>query len=401
MLLDRSVDQLAGDARVLRESAALVNNGHVVTIYVRRTSADERAATTPGGARVVLVGPPDAVTRRRISERVKTFVAGGSLRAAVSVARATDIDVVHCHDYPTLRAGVAICERSGAKLVYDSHEIYSRSMAFAGRGGSFRRLPHAARERRLLRLVDETITVGPSCASYFTEAYGVPEPTVVENVPVKRQETTGDARAAMRRKLGVSDSQVLLVSHGLLAPGRGLESLISAMPLLPSHYRLWLLGRGPSEAALRLQISQLDLRDRVVLQPPVPPDDLVEVLTAADAGVVAIQPLCESYRRALPNKAFECIAAGLPMVASDIPELRRLAVTEGLGVTFKPGDSFDLARAIKSLMGEPARVERIRAATVTAHRDHYNWEAVSMKLIAVYGRLDKAKGALQSLAAHG
>jgi glycosyltransferase involved in cell wall biosynthesis len=128
---------------------------------------------------------------------------------------------------------------------------------------------------------------------------------------------------------------------------------------------------------------------------------LVEVLTAADAGVVAIQPLCESYRRALPNKAFECIAAGLPMVASDIPELRRLAVTEGLGVTFKPGDSFDLARAIKSLMGEPARVERIRAATVTAHRDHYNWEAVSMKLIAVYGRLDKAKGALQSLAAHG
>ena len=140
--------------------------------------------------------------------------------------------------------------------------------------------------------------------------------------------------ACCAARLGI-EREPLVLHQGAPAPDRGGEQLIDAMAELPAAHLVF-LGSSPFsgyEDGLREQAAAAGLGDRVHFLPSVPLERLLEHTADADVGVSLLQDTCENHRLALPNKVFEYVAAGVPVVVSDLPELTRLVEQHGIGWT--------------------------------------------------------------------
>jgi glycosyltransferase involved in cell wall biosynthesis len=123
----------------------------------------------------------------------------------------------------------------------------------------------------------------------------------------------------------------------------------------------------------------------------VPPEELGAWVASADVGVMAIQPSTINHRMSTPNKLFECLAVGVPVVASDFPEMRRIVCEDPagpLGVVAAPDDVPGLARAILSIVtADPAERAELRARCLRAAHERWNWETESAGLVRLYADL--------------
>jgi glycosyltransferase involved in cell wall biosynthesis len=134
----------------------------------------------------------------------------------------------------------------------------------------------------------------------------------------------------------------------------------------------------------RLAVAE-GLRDRVHFVPGAPLERLLALTAEADVGVSLLQDTCENHRLALPNKVFEYIAAGLPVVVSDLPELRRLVEEHGIGWTAPPGDPVAVSDGLRSALS--ARGDDERLAAVRRVAGAFTWDAERERLLGLYARL--------------
>jgi glycosyltransferase involved in cell wall biosynthesis len=143
-------------------------------------------------------------------------------------------------------------------------------------------------------------------------------------------------------------------------PGRGLEEMIEALPLLPG---LQLRAIGPGATGYRSSLleraARLGVADQVDLPGPVAPDDVQAALAGATFGLCLIQPICRSYELSLPNKLFEYVAAGLPILASDLPVIAEVVRGSRLGEVVSPGDPSSIAAGVRRLLDPAVRAEAV------------------------------------------
>ena len=127
--------------------------------------------------------------------------------------------------------------------------------------------------------------------------------------------------------------------------------------------------------------------DRVTMIDPVPPEELLEWTASADVMLMAIQPTSLNHRFTTPQKLWEAIAAGVPVVASDLPGMAEVVREVGCGALCDPTDPASIAAAIRDLLAMPADARaEMRARTLAAARDRYNWAAQADTLLAAYAR---------------
>jgi len=305
-------------------------------------------------------------------------------------------DAVHANDLPTLRPAAAIARESGAKLVYDSHELYLETVNqfYRPRGAIKRALTPLTvwlartlgrrAERRLLDRVDLFVTTNESYAGWFRATYGEREILVVMNCPPR---TDAEPVATFRRELGLAPDDRIVLYQGVLGPGRGLTSLVRSAAGYDDGIRLVMVGRGPLESRLRLFGSAKDLEDRVVFTGMVPYDDLQPMTAAADLGVLILDPMNRSKELASANKIFEYMAAGIPVLATDFPENRRILDDADAGYLVTERDSSGIARAVNGIFADPDEMARRGENGRRAHRDRYNWEREEGRLLASIGEL--------------
>ena len=144
-------------------------------------------------------------------------------------------------------------------------------------------------------------------------------------------------------------------------------------------------GSGSSEHALRRQASASPYLGRVHLLPAVPPEALLLWSASADAMLMAIQPTTINHRFTTPQKLFEAMAAGVPVVASDLPGMAEVVRETGSGALVDPTDPADIARGIREIVEAPTdEHERMRERTWRAGQDRYNWEQESRTLLGLY-----------------
>jgi glycosyltransferase involved in cell wall biosynthesis len=178
---------------------------------------------------------------------------------------------------------------------------------------------------------------------------------------------------------------VRILYMGGLMPGRGLEQMIDALPLI-QDIRLCAIGPG----ALRYRESLLaraaaaGVEDRVELRPPVAPGDVQSALSGAAAGLCLIQPVCRSYELCLPNKLFEYAAAGVPILASDVPVIAAVVRGEGLGEVVPPTDPHAIAAGLERLL-QPERWQLV-AERVSGFAAAHDWAGEACALTGVYER---------------
>jgi glycosyltransferase involved in cell wall biosynthesis len=347
----------------------------------------------PTGARALWVRGSTAVLRAgsrlaRWGFRAARFVFIWPLRATKTLAinrrfaaagLETGADVWHCHDLNTLYAGARCkAKRPGTTLVYDSHELATQR----SRMGRLRRWWAGWNERRGLRHVDEMIMTTRSRAQYQVDRYGIRFPTLIRNVPELIAIEQG---WDLHERLDIPPDRRILLYQGSIQEFRGIEESIEAVTML-DRCVLVIIGYGYHRPALEASVIDRGLTDVVKFFGPIPNDELLYYTASADVGLCVIRGESLSYRWSLPNKLFEYMMAGIPVVASDYEEMGRVVREEGVGTVCDPADAASIAAAVRAIIDDPAAGAGFRAKTREAIT-RYNWAVEERTLLEMYERL--------------
>jgi glycosyltransferase involved in cell wall biosynthesis len=207
----------------------------------------------------------------------------------------------------------------------------------------------------------------------------MPRPVIVRN-------------AVDMRRLGEQAAQYpfvgthkIIAHSGSLLDGRHLPELVAALAHLPEDVALVLMGGGVLRNRLLAQADSLGVGHRFAIVPPVHPDSVAPTLAQADVAAVLITGDSVSYRFSLPNKFFESVAAGLPLLVSPIPELARMVEQYAIGLVCDPTDPAEIADKIRALL-QPDMLAHYRT-NVERARQELNWANEEKKLVAVYTRI--------------
>ena len=388
------------DSRVFREAVTLRDLGFDVLIAGVVSAREQETELDLNGFRVIRLTPVEPL--RRLLRRRRESRAQGDRGALASVDPATSGDgrrfgalrrlviawayylqgvalvrrmspaLVHANDYNTMWIGIAAKLLRDSRLVYDAHELWpDRYQRPEWRPWLL------MSEWLFVRLADANVTVSPGCAELIGRRYRVAPPVVVRNIPerfVKSSVPPEGLRAG---------NAPLAVYIGLVVTGRGIEQTIEALAAAPG-LQLRLIGRGSDEyrAELERLAAEIGVGDRVHYTPPVEPTEVVRAIAGADIGLALIQPICLSNVLSLPNKLFEYTAAGLPVIASDLPVLGALVRDEQIGEVVPPTDVEAIARAMRNL-AEPKRNAETREHVHT-FAERVTWERERQVLESVY-----------------
>lgn len=418
------------DSRTFRIASALAARGHEVTVLARLGPGLPAEARTAEGYRIVRVpvsaaeGLPlpaplrRAVARWRAGGRVATTDEAGSggerprpasrgilRRAAAAAVRIAAIaltvrsqaraaravappaDVVHGMAYMGIPVALAVAAARGGRVVYDARDIYVDANNLARLPGPARRLLSRV-ERGWARRADRVMTVNRPYAEVMADRFGVPLPAIVMNCSY-RFDPGDPAPRRFHDALGLAAGTRVVLYQGGLAPHRGIEQLVTAIDGVPDAV-LVLLGYGPLAGALeRIAADPAGpAAGRVRLLPAVPPVELLGWVAAADVVAMPIQPSTLNHRLTTPNKLFEAMAAGVPVVASDLPGMAAIVEETGCGRLVDPTDPPAIAAAIRAILDAPPAERRaLRDRALAAAHGPYSWERQVGVLLDEYGRL--------------
>jgi glycosyltransferase involved in cell wall biosynthesis len=294
-------------------------------------------------------------------------------------------DVWHGMWAGSLPALVRFGARRGGRTIYDSRDIYLHAR-------SFDRSPRLVRagfrwlERRWARRVDAIITVNDAYAAILARTLGRQIAAVVRNCP-PRYEPPSPPPDLIRRRLGLPPSTAVVLHQGNLQTDRGIEQGMSAILEVPGA-ALVLLGFGALHDELAEATRSDPWRDRVFLIDAVSPSQLLDWTASADLLLMAIQPTSLNHRYTTPNKLWEALAAGVPVVASDLPGMAEVVRETGAGVLCDPTSPVAIAAAIMNILSRSAAErEGLRRRALAAAHDRYNWEVQAGDLLALYRTL--------------
>lgn len=381
MLVATSV---ATDTRVLREASTLVAAGHDVHIIGKSVPADFVPAP---GVTISSVGS-SSVFRGQVNRSLSPSKPAPHLRfarwlllpqhrnsafgrwasGAVADGRGRAYDVVHAHDFTALRAGADLARLYDVPLVYDSHELWSGRLRLH-RPTPVQALRERREEARLGTQAAAVITVGDGVADALKRRYGWTHLHVIRN--------TFPPAAG-----GPPAAAVGAVYAGRLAPHRELETIARASRELPVPVTLigpadetWLAGYDAGGAAV---------------QAPIAADAVTTLLQQAGIALVTLSDASANQRLAMPNKLFQAVAAGVPVVATDVGELARLVRQHHVGTLYRMGHATDLVRAVRELI----RDYELWCRRVAQVQETLSWDADAARLVHLYQGLAAEGGRL-------
>jgi glycosyltransferase involved in cell wall biosynthesis len=390
------------DRRILLEADSLSAAGWRITI-VAMPSEDDDASDDP---RVVRVrGAPRGARResmvmnfyRRL--RVHMPMNGTIMRVLKRIAWRAIVDpetfydrlmhseaeqheaaVVVAHDLPMLPLAARLAREKRAKLVLDSHELWPEQEFSVPERERWRAI-----EAKYLSRCDTVMTINPAIAQEL-ERRGAPAPAYVI-LNAERNTTVPMRTRYFHDHFGLApDAHVLLYQGGMVA-GRNLEMLVAGMRLVVDpRVVLVLLGDGVLAAGLARACHAPELAQRVRLHPAVQQTKLLELTAAADAGVIPYQATCLNNRLCTPNKLFEFVATGVPILASDLPELSRIIGENRIGMLADLSTPRSIAAAIDSFFSDARRLASWRKQLQDVGKN-ICWEVEEKKLIAIFESL--------------
>jgi len=395
-------NEFRNDARVLKEAKTLQFAGCQVTVHALHTpGVTLERETLACGVKVVRVarsplwklrkksnpvgpnknmtkayGPIGKVTRRK---QLLRFVARAWTHMGLLWKVITSKpDVVHAHDVNTLPTAWLASVLSRSKLIYDAHEISTDREGYA----SFRRMVGWV-EKKLMPCAVGTITTTDTRAKFFAMAYKVPRPIVLQNRPQYAQRAPKTEK--IREYLGLSECWPIVLYQGGLQQGRGLERIVDAALQIENAYFVF-IGGGRLELLLKEKTIQLGLEKRVHFIDTVSLDELPHYTASADIGLQPIENTCLNHYSTDSNKLFEYMMAGLPVVATSLPEVRKIIKQNEFGLLVTPGDTNSLVAAIRQLVENEELRNTLRKNSIKT-AEKLNWEEQEGKLLALYKKI--------------
>lgn len=365
------LNDFTNDSRVLKISRSLVDLGRQVTVVALHNKGLRRKESVDG----VRVDRIKLITRSWPKHRPVQLIKYLEFLIR-SVWRYRAVDLVHCNDLNALPVGILIkAFGRNVRVVYDCHEYETEVNGLSGLEKKVKKVL----ERILIRFADRVITVSRTIATEYVRLYDIPEPRLILNCPnyVEQQKHN-----LFRESLGIREDQVIFLYQGGLSGGRGIEILLEAFSGLDSDENVLVcMGYGPLE---RLIEEKAEVSEQIFFHPAVNPDVLLDFTSSADYGVSFIEDSCLSYRYCLPNKIFEYLMAGLPLLTSNLYEMKRLVEGEGVGVVAEENSVAGFRRAVVASLGQDYAAIR---DNVFLARKKYCWEEQEKVLKVIYDAL--------------
>lgn len=417
------------DSRAHRIARSLVARGDTVTIYSRRRPGLP-AEESVDGYRVVRMplSAGDAAALRKGSStspgqrparpasligRVRRVVRRGLGAARAVWLRASDrVPVIHRirifpmrprdwagwfergvepHDIwhgmwaPSLPALERVRARHGGKTLYDPRDVYLRSRIF-GRMPRWQRALLTRFERRWAQRADAVIQVSEPYAEMTARDLGLPPLPIVRNCP-DRWDPPDPRPDRIRELLGLPSTTRVVLYQGLFVVDRGIEQAMDAIVDIP-HAVLVLMGFGNLDSHYRARAAEPRYAGRVHVIDAVSPQELLTWSASSDVMVMLYQPSTENHEFVTPQKLWEAMSAGVPVVASDLPGFRSIVPVVDCGVLVDPTDPASVRTGIRSLLDlGPEGLRAVGDRGLAAAHETYNWEAQFEVLDGVYARL--------------
>ncbi len=229
-------------------------------------------------------------------------------------------DVVFSCELYSLRAAAEFKKRNESTLIYDAREIYTGLPSLVNK--PFKRWIWKRIEAKGLLKTDAIIVTAPRDANDIFQIHQfLPRSFLIRNLPLQ---TPAPMRNTYLRDHfpTIGTSRKILVYVGGLQKDRGLEEMITAMTVLRSEAAFVIIGGGAIEESLHSLSERLGVTDSVFFHPPINSGEVLSILASADIGVSLINSRSPSYTNALPSKVFEYIHAGLPVLSTELAEVR-------------------------------------------------------------------------------
>ena len=294
-----------------------------------------------------------------------------------------DFRVLHCHDLWVLPASAAAACWRRSRLVYDAHEFYRGLEIFLRK--KVAGFIWAITEWIFIKKVDTLISINRYHAELFRNTY-----PALSCIDILFNFPSLAAIALTEQPLLFRERENKVVFQGILKAGRALPELIEAMGSVAGG-RIEFLGHGEIENELQQLTARKNLQDRIIFRGKKDWNSLLQETQKARAGLVLFQPRSKNYAYATPNKFFEYVMAGTPVIASDIATFRDLNAEFEVAVLVSPESIPDISKAITLLLTDAERWNRLHENCLQA-RKKWNWEAQEKVLIDIYRNLLKEDG---------
>lgn len=296
-----------------------------------------------------------------------------------------DADIYHACEVTALPACFIAAKIRRKPLIFEAYEMPLHDIPLAEMG-RLRRVFHGLLSLLLPRLIarcQAVIAVSPPIVAEIRRSYQIERVFLVRNMlpycAVARSER-------LREYLGLVKSTRIVLYQGYLQSYRGLDILIRAAPLLDADIVIVLMGKGIGATQERLEslARELGVTERVRVIPPVPYDELLAWTASADIGLTPLSPeQTLTMKWCLPNKVFEYIMAGLPVLSAPLEAVQELIARYNVGQTLPAALPSALAHAINSMLADRVALMRMHENALRAARE-LCWENERERLLAVY-----------------
>lgn len=252
-------------------------------------------------------------------------------------------NLLFSNDLDTLLPNYLISKLYKSKLIYDSHEIFCEVPELIAT--PFKKKIWLSLEKSIVSKLKHCITVNLSIANWFKEKYGVTF-HVIRNIGI----VSNDILIRSRNELGIpNDKKMILIQGAGINIERGAEEVVEAMQFL-NEVILYIIGSGDVIEQLKLESKQKKLQDKIVFIDKIPANELANYTANADLGLTLDKDTNLNYRFSLPNKVFDYINAGIPILSTKLPELENLITKYQIGFFIDNHEPKHIAEIINKVL---------------------------------------------------
>ena len=285
-------------------------------------------------------------------------------------------DLVHVNDFEPLPI-VWFARMSGGnfKSLYDAHEFASERNGL----NNFLRTSIRLTEKFFGGFCDEIITVSESISKEYRRIHKRKKIEVVLNVPLLQ--LTISSSVNLRDEFKIPNKKKIFLYQGKLLINRGIEFLIEAFDNIHPDAVLVFMGSGTLEDKVKKAVA---LNNKIYHKPAVPYNDLIAYTSSADFGLMTAENVCLSYKYCMPNKLFEYINAGIPIITTNLKDCSELVTSEKIGLVLNSDNAEGVRNTINFALESNKQSYSTSLVTAAAK---YNWDREKKKLYKIYIKL--------------
>jgi glycosyltransferase involved in cell wall biosynthesis len=261
---------------------------------------------------------------------------------------------IHANDLDTLLPAYLVSKIRSKPLVYDSHEYFTGVPELVNRP----RIQKVWRsiEAFIFPKLKHVITVNESIADLYEKDYGN-RPVVIRNIPEK---AISSIEKESRENLELPDDKFIIILQGNgINVQRGVEEAVQMMEFLEGCLLL-IAGSGDVIPWLKEMVIEQKLSEKVRFLPRMPYSQLMQITAVCDLGLSLDKDTNINYRFSLPNKLFDYIHAGIPVLASDLPEVKKIVESYSVGKIAPSHDPKELSRLVDSMRNDKTAMENYK-----------------------------------------